>query len=197
MKELKKCVVILAFALVSMVMAVSCHEPVPEPEPEPVVLKDYNFDLFVCAVKHGGMSQNKNGTYVRSVSDLTADQPRVEFTGKGIDITQDYTLESITRGKYYYQVPQKATGGFVKFHIERDAAGEERIVEDAEVPFKDNVYSARGSATARRSSSWVRPPRRPRSSGPNSLSRTWPYSPKVPSTSAFPKVSAPSPRQVC
>ena len=137
---------VLAITLVTMItMAVSCQKPVPEPEPEPEpeVLKDYNFDLFVCAVKHGGMSQNKNGTYVRSVPALTADQPRVEFTGKGIDITQNYTLESIVRGKYYYQVPQKATGGFVKFHIERNAAGDESIVEDAEVPFKDNVYSAR------------------------------------------------------
>ena len=143
MKELKKLLVVLTIAMVSMMtLAVSCDEPIPEPEPEPVV-KDYNFDLFVCAVKHGGMSQNKNGTYVRSVPALTADQPRVEFTGKGIDITQDYTLESITKGKYYYQVPQKATGGFVKFHIERDAAGNETIIEDSEVPFKDNVYSAR------------------------------------------------------
>ncbi|MBO4525910.1 MAG: hypothetical protein IKX53_06035 [Bacteroidales bacterium] len=145
MKELKKLLVILTVAMVSvMTMAVSCNTPEPEPEPEPEpVLKDYNFDLFVCAVKHGGMSQNKNGTYVRSVPALTADQPRVEFTGKGIDITQDYTLESITKGKYYYQVPQKATGGFVKFHIERNAAGEETVVEDSEVPFKDNTYSAR------------------------------------------------------
>lgn len=146
MKELKKHLLVLTIAMVSMLMmAVSCEEPKPEPEPEPEpeVVKDYNFDLFVCAVKHGGMSQNKNGTYVRSVTSLEADQPRVEFTGKGVDITQDYTLESITRGKYYYQVPQKATGGFVKFHIERNAAGEETIVEDAEVPFKDNVYAAR------------------------------------------------------
>ena len=144
MKELKKLLVVLTIAMVLMMsMAVSCEEPEPEPEPEPEVVKDYNFDLFVCAVKHGGMSQNKNGTYVRSVASLTADQPRVEFTGKGVDITQNYTLESITRGKYYYQVPQKSTGGFVKFHIERDAAGDETIVEDAEVPFKDNVYSAR------------------------------------------------------
>ena len=145
MKEIKK-MLVLAITLVTMItMAVSCQKPVPEPEPEPEpeVLKDYNFDLFVCAVKHGGMSQNKNGTYVRSVPALTADQPRVEFTGKGVDITQNYTLESIVRGKYYYQVPQKATGGFVKFHIERNAAGDESIVEDAEVPFKDNVYSAR------------------------------------------------------
>ena len=142
MKEMKKMLTILAIAMVSMMLAFSCEKPEPEPDPEPVV-KDYNFDLFVCAVKHGGMSKNKNGTYVRSVPALTADQPRVEFTGKGIDITEDYTLESITRGKYYYQVPQRATGGFVKFHIERNAAGEERIVEDAEVPFKENVYAAR------------------------------------------------------
>ena len=139
---MKKMLTILAIAMVSMMLAFSCEKPEPEPDPEPVV-KDYNFDLFVCAVKHGGMSKNKNGTYVRSVPALTADQPRVEFTGKGIDITEDYTLESITRGKYYYQVPQRATGGFVKFHIERNAAGEERIVEDAEVPFKENVYAAR------------------------------------------------------
>ena len=145
MKEMKKMLAILTVAMVSLMMlALSCEKPEPEPEPEPEpVVKDYNFDLFVCAVKHGGMSKNKNGTYVRSVPALTADQPRVEFTGKGIDITEDYTLESITRGKYYYQVPQRATGGFVKFHIERNSAGEERIVEDAEVPFKENVYAAR------------------------------------------------------
>lgn len=143
MKELKKMLAILTVAMVSLMLTVSCEQPEPEPEPEPEVVKDYNFDLFVCAVKHGGMSQNKNGTYVRSVPSVTADQPRVEFTGKGIDITQNYTLESITRGKYYYQVPQKATGGFVKFHIERNASGEESIVEDAEVPFKDNTYAAR------------------------------------------------------
>ncbi len=143
MKELKKFLTIFSIAVISMMsMAVSCEKPEPEPDPEPVV-KDYNFDLFVCAVKHGGMSQNKNGTYVRSVTSLTADQPRVEFTGQGIDITQDYTLESITKGKYYYQVPQKSTGGFVKFHIIRSATGEESIVEDAEIPFKDNVFAAR------------------------------------------------------
>ena len=144
MKSLKQLFLLMTALVVMLTMAISCHEPQPEPEPEPEpVVKDYNFDLYVCAVKHGGMSQNKNGTFVRSVPALTADQPRVEFTGKGIDITQNYTLESITRGKYYYQVPQEATGGFVKFHIERNAAGEESIVKDAEVPFKDNVYSAR------------------------------------------------------
>ena len=145
MKEMNRIFFVLTVAMVSMLsMAVSCRESEPEPEPDPVIVdKDYNFDLLVCAVKHGGMSQNKNGTYIRSVPALTADQPMVDFTGTGIDITQDYTMESITRGKYYYQVPQKATGGFVKFHISRNASGEEQIIEDAEVPFKDNVYAAR------------------------------------------------------
>ncbi|MBO4571759.1 MAG: hypothetical protein J5699_07535 [Bacteroidales bacterium] len=142
METIRKILMMMAVVAVAMFsMAASCEKQ-PEPEPEPEV-KEYNFDLYVCAVKHGGMSKNKNGTYVRSVPALTADQPRVEFTGKGIDITEDYTLESITRGKYYYQVPQKATGGFVKFHIERNASGEETIVEDAEVPFKTNVFDAR------------------------------------------------------
>ncbi len=133
---------LMAFAaLVVLALPAGC-DPTDDPE-KPVIKDTYSFDLFVCAVKHGGMSKNKNGTFVRSVSALTADQPRVEFTGKGVDITENYTLESITRGRYYYQVPQRATGGFVKFHIERDATGAEKIVEDAEVPFKDKVYSAR------------------------------------------------------
>ena len=101
------------------------------------------FDLYVCAVKHGGMGQNKNGTFVRQVSDLSADTEMVSFEGKGIDITQNYTMESITRGKYYYQVPQEATGGFVKFHIVRGSDGEESIVVDAERPFKENTYYPR------------------------------------------------------
>ena len=48
-----------------------------EPETPVTPEASYHFDLFVCAVKHGGMSQNKNGTFVRSVSALTADQPMV------------------------------------------------------------------------------------------------------------------------
>ena len=91
------------------------EQPVIPEEPEPTPTASYHFDLFVCAVKHGGMSQNKNGTFVRSVIALTAYQPMVEFTGKGLDITQDYTMESIVKGKYYYQVPQSPADRFVKF----------------------------------------------------------------------------------
>jgi len=130
---------LLAFILLS---AASC-DPVPTPEPPEPETASRVFDLYVCAVRHGGMGQNKNGTYVRQVDDLSASQPRVEFTGKGIDITQSYTMESITRGRYYYQIPQEATGGFVKFHIVRDAGGNESVVVDAERPFGQNTFYAR------------------------------------------------------
>ena len=135
---------LFSFVLFTLFGVAGCN-PVPEPvppTPEPSLL---SFDLYVCAVKHGGMGQNKNGTYVRSVPSLDADQPLIEFTGKGIDITQKFTMESITRGKYYYQVPQEGADRFVKFHIERNEAGEEWIPEplDAEVPFKQNTYYPR------------------------------------------------------
>ncbi len=143
MKELKK-LALWAVILLSALFMNACGDPEPEPKPEPEPeVKDCYFDLYVSVGKHGGMSQNKNGTLMRSVKELTADQPMVEFTGKGVEITSDYTLESITRGKYYYQVPQNNANGFVKFHVAHDASGNESIVLDAEVPFKDNTYYAR------------------------------------------------------
>lgn len=136
----------IAFLIMSLLLlaGASC-DPVPTPEPPGPDPSALSFDLYVCAVKHGGMGQNKNGTYVRSVTSLDADQPMVDFTGKGIDITQQFTMESISRGKYYYQVPQEGSDRFVKFHIERNEAGEEYIPEplDAEVPFKNNTYYSR------------------------------------------------------
>lgn len=129
--------------ILTALMLLSACNPEPQPTPVDPVEAASVFDLYVCAVKHGGMGQNKNGTYVRQVTSLEADQPEVEFTGRGIDITQKYTMESITRGKYYYQVPQEATGGFVKFHIVRDEAGNESVVVDAERPFGANTYYPR------------------------------------------------------
>ena len=80
---------------------------------------------------------------MRSVSALTSDQPMVDFTGKGLDITQDYTMESIVKGKYYYQVPQSPADRFVKFQIVKDADGDEIAQKIAEVPFLGNTYFAR------------------------------------------------------
>ena len=114
----------LAVMLVSvwMLSGASCHQ-MPEPEPEPEPVTGVWFDLFVSAGEHVGM--NPTATYVRSVASLEADQPVIEFTGKAIDITNRFTIESITRGQYYYQVPLEDSNRFVKFHIEHNEAGEE------------------------------------------------------------------------
>lgn len=118
------------------------EEPVVEPEPEPEVQVKHRYELSVCPVKHGGMSMNKNGTFVRSVEALTADQPMVEFNGKGLEITNKYTMESITKGKYHYQVPE-SKDRFVKFSIEVDAAGNELVKLAQERPFVKNEFPAR------------------------------------------------------
>ena len=131
-------------ALVSINLSTACskddnNEDVP-PTPEEVAKHQY--ELYVCPVKHGGMSMNKNGTFVRKVNALTADQPMVEFNGKGLEITNKYTMESITRGKYHYQIPESADR-FVKFEIKVDASGNEVAELVSEKPFVKNTYFAR------------------------------------------------------
>ena len=80
----------LSMAFMALMMAASftaCSnddDPTPvEPEPPVEDIADYRFELYVCPVKHGGMSMNKNGTFVRSITSLNADQPMVQFTSKG------------------------------------------------------------------------------------------------------------------
>ena len=139
----------VSMAFVALMMAgsfVSCSDEIDDypvdPEPEPEVQVKHRFELYVCPVKHGGMSMNKNGTFVRSVEYLTADQPMVEFNGKGLEITNKYTMESITKGKYHYQVPE-SKDRFVKFFIELDANGNEIAKVVQERPFLNNEFPAR------------------------------------------------------
>ena len=134
MKKIK--FVLMAF--MACVMAVSftaCEKNKPTPEPDVPVedIADYRFELYVCPVKHGGMSMNKNGTFVRSVTSLNADQPMVQFTSKGYELTSKYTMESITKGEYHYQVPEKG-GAFVKFRFAVDASGDEYVADEVSVP---------------------------------------------------------------
>ncbi len=108
-------------------------------------VKNYQYELYVCPVKHGGMSMNKNGIFVRKVNALTADQPTVKFDrfyGKGLEITNKYTMESITKGKYHYQIPESGDR-FVKFEIKVDASGSEFAELISEKPFVKNTYFAR------------------------------------------------------
>ena len=108
-------------------------------------VKNYQFELYVCPVKHGGMAMNRSGIFVRKVNALTADQPTVEFDkfyGKGLEITNKYTMESITKGKYHYQVPESGDR-FLKFEIKIDSSGSEFAELISEKPFVKNTYFAR------------------------------------------------------
>lgn len=130
--------VLMAFmALMMAASFTACSDddddPVVDPETPSESISDYRFELYVCPVKHGGMSMNKNGTFVRSVTSLGADQPEVKFTSKGYELTSKYTMESITKGEYHYQVPE-TSDAFVKFRFAVDANGDEYVADEVRVP---------------------------------------------------------------
>ena len=95
----------------------------------------YHFDLFLTVGKHGGMS-SKNTTVVNSISKLTADMGTITVKGEGTELG-DYSMESISKGKYYYQIPS-SNDRFVKYQIKNN-----QIIEVASCPFKTNTYKVR------------------------------------------------------
>lgn len=95
----------------------------------------YHFDLFLTVGQHGGMS-GKNTTVVNSVSKLTADMGTISIKGEGTELG-DYSMESISKGKYYYQIPS-SNDRFVKYQIK-----DNKVQVVAETPFKTNNYKVR------------------------------------------------------
>ncbi|MCD8310876.1 MAG: DUF4374 domain-containing protein [Prevotellaceae bacterium] len=97
----------------------------PETPDEPdnggttVTTADYHFDLTITVGKHGGMARDVT-TIVQSVGSLDADQGVISFTGKGCEINTDYTMETILKGRYYYQVPT-SNDRFSKLRFENNA----------------------------------------------------------------------------
>lgn len=95
----------------------------------------YHFDLYLTVGKHGGMS-SKNTTVVNSVNKLTADMGTITVKGEGAELG-DYSMESISKGKYYYQIPS-SNDRFVKYQIK-----DNKVIESASAPFKANTYKVR------------------------------------------------------
>ena len=94
-----------------------------------------HFDIFMSVGEHGGMGKGEN-TIVKSVDSLTANQPMIDIKGSGVELNP-YTIELISKGKYYYQVPSKQTR-FTKFQIVNNKI---EIVQ--EQPFVNNTYTER------------------------------------------------------
>ena len=98
---------LIAFMAAMMALsftACSDDDPEPNPNPDPEVNEaNYHFDLFVTVDKHGGMS-SKNTTIVHSVNSLAAEQGVITVKREGSELG-DYSMETISKGKYYYQIP--------------------------------------------------------------------------------------------
>lgn len=94
-----------------------------------------HFDIFMSVGEHGGMGGGEN-TIVKSVESLASDQPMIDIKGSGVELNP-YTIELISKGKYYYQVPSKQTR-FTKFQIVNNKI---EIVQ--EQPFVLNSYTER------------------------------------------------------
>ncbi len=90
----------------------------------------YHFDLVVTVGRQGGMGRDVT-TLVRSVASLDADQGMIGFTGVGCEINTDYTMESIIKGKYYYQIPV-SSDRFSKLQIENSG-----VIRIQEQPFAE------------------------------------------------------------
>ncbi len=110
-------------------------------------LTDYHFDLFLSVGGHGGMSQG-DGTIVRSVSALSAEADKISIEGIGTEFESDgntYTMESIVRDGYYYQVPYQPSDRFVKLKVDyTPATGTNALQVVAQRPFAEGyTFKAR------------------------------------------------------
>ena len=102
---------------------------------DPIVDVPRHFDLTVTLGKQGGMGRDVT-TIMQSRPSLT-EGGVVDFKGVGAEINADYSMESIYKGKYYYQVPVSADR-FVKLQFKDNKM---EVVKQR--PFKENTYKTR------------------------------------------------------
>ena len=102
---------------------------------DPIVLGPHHFDLTVTVGKQGGMGRDVT-TIVQSRDNLASGSV-VDFKNVGAEINADYSMESIIKGKYYYQVPV-SSDRFVKLQFQDNQM---KVVKSR--PFKENTYNTR------------------------------------------------------
>lgn len=128
------------FATVLFTFAACSNETPGGGSEEPEPAGKVHFDIFMSVGEHGGMGGGEN-TIVKSVESLTADQPMIDIQGSGVELNP-YTIELISKGKYYYQIPSKQTR-FTKFQILNNKI---EVVQGQ--PFVVNSYTERKYAHA-------------------------------------------------
>ena len=101
----------------------------------PIVYAPHHFDLTVTVGKQGGMGRDV--TTIMQTRDKLDAGAMVDFKNVGAEINADYSMETILRGKYYYQVPVSADR-FVKLQFKDNKM---QVVQAQ--PFMENTYSTR------------------------------------------------------
>lgn len=132
MKSLKFYALAL-FATCLCLPSCSNDDVVPKEEEEKPV--EAHFDIWVALGETTGMT-NASTQLVKSVESL-GEQAQIDFKNNGADVTSKLYLESIVKGKYYYQVP-KEKDRFGKYQIVND-----KVVTIAEFPFAGNTLKDR------------------------------------------------------
>lgn len=101
----------------------------------PIALGPHHYDLTVTVGKQGGMGRDV--TTIMQTRDKLDTGATVDFKNAGAEINADYSMETILRGKYYYQVPVSADR-FVKLQFKDNKM---QVVQAQ--PFKENTYNTR------------------------------------------------------
>ena len=102
---------------------------------EPIADVPRHFDLTVTLGKQGGMGRDV--TTIMQTRDKLDAGDVVDFKNVGAEINADYTMESIVKGKYYYQVPV-SSDRFVKLQFKDNKM---QVIKAR--PFKENTYKSR------------------------------------------------------
>ena len=123
-------------ALMTMTTFTACHDDDDDKKNNPVEeITPYHFDLVVTVGKQGGMGRDVT-TIMQTRDSLNAGDV-VDFKNAGSEINADYSMEAVTKGKYYYQVPVSADR-FVKLQFVNNRM---QVVQAQ--PFKANTYNCR------------------------------------------------------
>ena len=135
MKKLSIYFSVMAALMLGTATVTSCSDDDKDDGPSYEEVTPVHFDLTVTLGKQGGMGRDV-ATIMHTVDSLTVG-PQVDFRGEGSEINSQYSMETILKGKYYYQVPFSADR-FTKFEFKGDKV---QVVQ--EQLFGTNKYNCR------------------------------------------------------
>lgn len=122
----------IALAITFSACSNSSEESISNP---PASTANGHYDIVVTVGKQGGMGRDVT-TIIQSRSSLSEGEV-IDFQNAGTEINATYTMETILKGKYYYQVPVSANQ-FVKLQYSNNLMN---VIQPQ--PFVANTYNPR------------------------------------------------------